>query len=459
MIVSMKHLDILCVAAEKDAALEALRALGAVHLDLGAAQGAAVQGAKEEIAAAEKAVRTIRKARGKERPAARVPMSVADVLALSDAAEARASEAEALQREIAKLEPYGDFDPDLARELLAKGVDIRSVADFPDPLPRRRLSALRADAAARAAERASLLDRLASADDEAILAQFPGLADRMAFAAAKELMSEQGAIACISGWIPGPKTAALSETARAQGWGVLLRDPEADEAPPTLIRPPALFRPVRALFEGLGIAPAYREADVSVPFMCYFSIFFAMLVGDGGYGAIILALTLWGWRKTKPKEGAGHRPALLRSWLTLLTVFSSATVLWGILSNTWFGASLPFARDWATVRWLGDPTYGHMMLLCFTIGVSHLVLARVWNGVCKINDTTCLAEFGWAGVLVFMYFVVNWIVGIFSGIPSALYWIFGVSLALVFGFTVKPSELKTRGAELGMLPLDRKSVV
>ncbi|MBQ1345288.1 MAG: hypothetical protein IIY62_02900, partial [Kiritimatiellae bacterium] len=83
MIVSMKHLDILCVAAEKDAALEALRALGAVHLDLGAAQGAAVQGAKEEIAAAEKAVRTIRKARGKERPAARVPMSVADVLALS----------------------------------------------------------------------------------------------------------------------------------------------------------------------------------------------------------------------------------------------------------------------------------------------------------------------------------------------------------------------------------------
>ena len=52
MIVSMKHLDILCVAAEKDAALEALRALGAVHLDLAAAQGAAVQGAKEEIAAA-----------------------------------------------------------------------------------------------------------------------------------------------------------------------------------------------------------------------------------------------------------------------------------------------------------------------------------------------------------------------------------------------------------------------
>ena len=79
--------------------------------------------------------------------------------------------------------------------------------------------------------------------------------------------------------------------------------------------------------------------------------------------------------------------------------------------------------------------------------------------VCKLNDTTCLAEFGWAGVLVFMYCIVNWIVGIFSGIPSLMYWVFGVALALVFGFTVKPSELKTRGAELGMLPLNVMSAL
>ena len=453
MIVSMKHLDILCVAAEKDAALEALRALGAVHLDLAAAQGAAVQGAKEEIAAAEKAVRTIRKARGKERPAARVPMSVADVLALSDAAEARASEAEALQREIAKLEPYGDFDPDLARELLAKGVDIRSVADFPDPLPRRRLSALRADAAARAAERASLRDRLASADDEAILAQFPGLADRMAFAAAKELMSEQGAIACISGWIPGPKTAALSEAARAQGWGVLLRDPEADEAPPTLIRPPALFRPVRALFEGLGIAPAYREADVSVPFMCYFSLFFAMLVGDGAYGLIFLLGTLLAWRK------------LPRAWAVLLVVFSLATVGWGVLSNTWFGEPLPFLAALPSAGWLAGEgaapghEYDSMMLVCFTVAVTHLMIARIWSGLSTLNSLTCLAQFGWAGIVLFMYLVTNTIVGIFPAIPAWGFWTFYASLALVFLFSVPFRELGRRGIEICMLPLNIMSAL
>ena len=57
MIVPMKHLDLLCIAAEKDATLEQLRALGAVHLDLASAQGAAVAAAKGEIADAEKQYR------------------------------------------------------------------------------------------------------------------------------------------------------------------------------------------------------------------------------------------------------------------------------------------------------------------------------------------------------------------------------------------------------------------
>ena len=226
-----------------------------------------------------------------------------------------------------------------------------------------------------------------------------------------------------------------------------MRDPAEGETPPTLIEPPRLFRPVKVLFDGLGIAPAYSEADVSVPFMCYFSLFFAMLVGDGAYGAIFLAGTLL-MRKKLPK-----------SWFVLLTVFSTATVAWGFLSNTWFGASIPWFADWPTVKWLADPSYANMMLLCFTIGVSHLMVARLWNGICLAPDSTALAEFGWAGVLLFMYCVTNSIVGIFPSVPTAVMWVFGVSLVLVFGFSVKPSQLKTRGAELGMLPLNIMSAL
>ena len=66
MIVRMKHLDLVCVASDKESTLEKLRALGVVHLDLAAAGGAAVAAAKGELDEAEKAVRLIRKARGKD---------------------------------------------------------------------------------------------------------------------------------------------------------------------------------------------------------------------------------------------------------------------------------------------------------------------------------------------------------------------------------------------------------
>jgi V/A-type H+-transporting ATPase subunit I len=58
-----------------------------------------------------------------------------------------------------------------------------------------------------------------------------------------------------------------------------------------------------------------------------------------------------------------------------------------------------------------------------------------------------------------MYFVTNSIVGIFKSIPSAMFWVFGISLIAIFAFTVKPSELKSRGAELGMLPLNIMSAL
>lgn len=447
MIAKMKHLDLICLASDGDATLSALRDLGAVHLDFSAASGSEVAAAKGDISDAENAVNLIRKARGKaKREELEIrERGVGEILALGEDRERLCSERDRLEREIKTYEPYGDFDPELARKLLERGIDI---ADrLPPKLPEMRLSKMR-DKLSRVVGRIGIDDaKLAASDDEAILRKSPELVDRMAFAAARELLEDKGAVRVVSGWIPEAQVARLKSCAHDASWGFLLRDPAAGETPPTLIEPPKMFRPVKALFVSLGIAPAYTEADVSVPFMCYFSLFFAMLVGDGAYGAIFLAVTL------------AARRRLPSSWFTLLTVFSSATVLWGVLSNTWFGAQIPCLSELPTVKWLADPSYHNMMLLCFTIGVSHLMLARIWNGVCRIPDSTSIAEFGWAGVLLFMYFVTNSIVGIFSGIPSWAFWTFGVSLVAVFGFSVKPSELKTRGAELGMLPLNIMSAL
>ena len=447
MIVKMLHLDLVCLAKEKDNTLTQLRDLGAVHLDLSSAQGATVAAAKGAAADAEKAVRLILKSRGKEKDINIHERSVADILAIDADRETLKAAKDELERTIRTYEPYGDFDPDLAVQLLKDIEGLRDVVPLPEKLPPMRLSKMR-EKLDRIENRITIdIAKIAGSDENAILKKYPALADKIAFESAKELVGEQGELAYVSGWIPATGRGAFAAAAAEMGWGTLLREPADGETPPTLVEPPKIFRPMKALFSGLGIAPAYTEADVSVPFMCYFSLFFAMLVGDGAYGAIFLAGTL-AMRKKLPK-----------SWFTLLTVFSSATVLWGLLSNTWFGAGIPWCADWPTVKWLADPSYHNMMLLCFTIGVSHLMLARVWNGVCKAPDSTCVAEFGWAGILLFMYLVTNSIVGIFPGIPKWGFWVLGVSIVAVFGFSVKPSELKTRGAELGMLPLNVMSAL
>ena len=443
MIVKMQHLDLVCLKSDKEKVLESLRALGAMHLDLGAMEGEAITSAKNELADAERMIRLIEKARGKEKDWDERERSVAQLLILEKDESTLKAELDRLEREIRYFEPFGDFDPVLAAkvrdDLERKGLTSELAAlNLPSRLPEMRLSRLQ-EKLARVKNRLAIdEDKFANSSARFILKQYPGLKDRLAFEQAKELMGTAGELCFVSGWLP--KTMDLpSLKSTLPGTAVLLREPVAGEVPPTLVEPPKAFKAMKALFSGLGIAPAYTEGDVSVPFMCYFTLFFAMLVGDGAYGAIFLLGTL-AMRKKLPK-----------AWFTLLTVFSSATILWGLLSNTWFGANIPWCADWPTVKWLADPSYHNMMLLCFTIGVSHLMLARIWNGFLLINTWDCLPEFGWAGVLFFMYLVTNAVVGIFSGIPVWSYYVLGASLALIVS--------RTRGASLGMLPLNVMSTL
>ena len=453
MIVRMKHLDLVCVASDRATTLERLRELGAVHLDLGAASGGAVASAKGEIDDAEKAVRLILKAReaylrslgsqGSVESLEIRPKPVSEMLALDADRATLVAEKERLDREIKAYLPYGDFDPALAKKLLDRGIDLKD--DLPAKLPEMRLSKMQ-EKLARVENRIGVdTAKIAMSDEKAILARYPALRERMEFEQAKELMTEKGAVAVVSGWLPLSRVSSLSSSARDNGWGVLLRDPEEGEIPPTLIDPPKFVKPVKALFEGLGIAPAYDEADVSVPFMCYFSLFFAMLVGDGAYGTIFLVATLFLRRK------------LPRSWFVLMTVFSLSTIGWGVLSNTWFGECIPWCNDWPVVRWINgmDASAGHeydnIMFLCFTIGASHLMLARIWNGICKLNDRSCLGEFGWAGIVLFMYILTNSIVGIFGGVPTWAFWMFGASFLTVF--------IQAKGMDKGMLFLNVMSVL
>ncbi len=488
MIVRMKRVAVLCTAASEHETLDALQALGVLHLD--SDTHAEAPALKESQASLDNAVKALAVISEVEPTNAQPSGDVApeDILASAARIEALDAQIAGLERHLATYEPLGDFNPADFRALEASGLKLRlftapagilpeagegqivrvlaenqaektvyglAIGDVPFPdsvsalaVPEKSLKETERELAAvrdaRKAEKEVLAGYASCAETiRASVAERTTVRD---FAAAQSAMGTQDGVKWLTGYLPEAKLPALREAAAAHGWGVAARDPTDDEDPPTLIDPPKIFRPIVALFDMLGIAPGYREADVSVVFYSFFTIFFAMLVGDVGYGVIILAITAWARRKFRKAPSAPF---------VLLGVFSLATIVWGVLTATYFGMPMEWLPAWLkpkTAEWLGNQS--NIMQLCFVIGATHLSAARIWNACSLFPSRKFLAEIGWLGIIWTMYCVSCAVVVEGFAFPKFMFGVAVVSTLMIALFMLDKSELKTRGVELGMLPLN-----
>jgi V/A-type H+/Na+-transporting ATPase subunit I len=106
--------------------------------------------------------------------------------------------------------------------------------------------------------------------------------------------------------------------------------PEAKDKIPILLynsRFSKLFEPISKLFS----LPAYQELDLTPLFAPFFMMFFGFCLGDAGYGLlIILAATLY-----KPRAKASFKP-----YLSLAQFLGIGTIIFGVVSGTFFGINL-----------------------------------------------------------------------------------------------------------------------
>ncbi len=499
MIVRMKRVAVLCTAASEQETLEALQSLGVLHIDAdGRSEAPALKEAQASLDNAAKALAAVvaaAKAAGAEQESAAAPDAAAtpeSVLATVSRIDALGAQIADHERRLATYAPFGDFNPADFRAIEAAGLRLRlfraPAGQIPEAAAGQAVRLLAEDAKEKVAyglaigdvafadavetlpvpdkspkESAAELDAARAslhAEEAALAARGPEIerlkgfvAERTTvrdFAAAQASMGAQGGVKWLTGFMPEEKLPDLREAAAAHGWGVAARDPVDDEEPPTLIAPPKLFRPIVALFDMLGIAPGYREADVSVVFYSFFTIFFAMLVGDAGYGLLILALTAFLRVKFRKAPSAPFM---------LMGVFSLATIIWGVLTATYFGIpsdALPACLKPASAAWLDSQSpegQSHVMQLCFLIGAAHLSVARVWNAVQLFPSKKFLAQIGWLGIVWTMYCAACK-VAVNIPFPSFMGPVAVVSSLLIALFMLDRSELKSKGVELGMLPLN-----
>ncbi|MBD3387283.1 hypothetical protein GF407_20425 [candidate division KSB1 bacterium] len=255
----------------------------------------------------------------------------------------------------------------------------------------------------------------------------------------------------LQGFCPQDSVKDIEKMAEEQGVGLIIEEPDNPEAVPTLLRQPKWLRIIQPLFDFMGTVPGYKEQDISLIFLAFFSIFYAMLVGDAGYGIVMLAGTWYFARKNKKAP---------REVFRLMYLLSFTTVLWGLFSGTWFGSEalskLPVLREFIIedIYSFSNVNQAVLMQLTFIIGAVHLSLGHLIAAIKKINSLTAVAELGWIVVLAGIYFVANSLVlGKEMPAMTAPLILSGAGLILLFA-NFQKNIIKGVLITLGNLPLD-----
>ncbi len=160
------------------------------------------------------------------------------------------------------------------------------------------------------------------------------------------------------------------------------------------------------MFQLLGTLPGYWERDISLWFLGFFTVFFAMIIGDAGYGFLILAGTIFGVVKSKKTTGR------VANVFVLMTVLSVTTILWGTVTGTWFG--LKGIADAVPFRYLIIPKLSIfassstqiVQFICFLLAVVQLSLAHIWNFIMELRGRypiRAIAQLGWLAIVLGAY--------------------------------------------------------
>ncbi len=473
MIVGMLKVYVVSAASDREALMDALGELGVVHLS--PVDRAKAVAEEKTLAGVDTATRAIQILSGLvpagTKPRISAEEAAGETMRIHRRSAEAASRLASLHRQIAQLAMWGDVRLEQFEQLRRAGVNlqffsvrqknvpevqadlVQVLGDLPGkrallaviarsgepalpekadpvPLPQRdtpsiRKEAAEIDAALKADSRR--LDELAHMVEEISDWQTRLQQDARYTIATNGALSGEHLFA-VQGWTPAEKAESLAADLAAAGIEAAVQtfEPAEDEEPPTLIRYPRWARPIKGLFDVLGTVAGFREFDVSVPFMIALPIFAAMLIGDGGYGAILLLGPLLFYKRAAKALGA--------EFTRLIIVIGAVGLVWGALTGTFFGVLL--YRPVIPVD-MSERSRTLIMQMSFIMGAIHLSVAQLWRALVLWPSLKVLGRIGWAifiwGMLgVVRHYVMSAPSPFTLQSPWAYLLIAGATLAIVF---------------------------
>ncbi len=140
-------------------------------------------------------------------------------------------------------------------------------------------------------------------------------------------------VAVIRGWILEKDREKLERLLadRIPASEVSFESPKKGENPPVKLENPEILKPFQTLLEMFGL-PTYFGIDPTWFVALAMTLFYSICLGDAGYGALQILITLWLLRKFKPAEGT-------RLFLKLFTEMGVGALIFGVLTWSFFGMS------------------------------------------------------------------------------------------------------------------------
>ncbi len=502
MIEKMKLVHIVARAGTRAEMLDSLRELGVLHLSEKAAPDEATAKKFETLSRLSSELKDY----APERPVQKQALSDSEfeqmynntLAALKEKSELSEKRI-ALQLAAERIKEWGDFNPDDVKFLLNKGVDFRFyrldkkefkklnanndvrfitlksvekmntvavIGGLPEGvsgneflLPEKGISQLQQEISG-CNEKLKLCENtlknsachLENYKEQLIKAQ-----NDVEYSAVNRTLGDESGLVWIYGYIPLADEQKFIDVAKQQNWAWQMEDAkESDAAVPTKIKYNKLTALIKPVFEILGTVPGYGEYDISFWFLAFFTLFFAMIIGDAGYGLLFLIGAVILSVKQKKVTNIG----------LLLFVLSGATVVWGSLTGTWFGLEgamkIPFLKALVIPGFANYPQYfgvetataqNSVMKFCFSIGFIQLALACIMNIRRKLikKNLNWICDVGWLIAISALYFMVLFLV-IGQKINIAAVGIavgLGFLLVVLFG-GMSPEKTFSQGLKAGL---------
>lgn len=202
------------------------------------------------------------------------------------------------------------------------------------------------------------------------VAQF---SDRTALHNASGQTQEHHEFFLLQAWIPKSEIERLSQFCQEFQLSLVIEPPLPEELPPTLMESHPWLQGGAELVNFYQ-TPGYHALDPSIMVFFSFSIFFAMILADAGYGFLLALFTVFWWKKL----GRYNAAQWLRPLLVAISIFS---IVYGVLLGSYWGVE-PKAGTWlAKLKIIDIKDFKLMMTLVLFIGCLHICIAsgmRAW---------------------------------------------------------------------------------